>query len=142
MREDKINSGPRALPGHSFLPVFRGGDPEAQRLAFNEMFPSPDKSRRRLWTGFLFSISYEPNFCYLVFCSIFSVSQFCLIVIRYSICIYGESRHMLFWIPQYLYVFVSLLCTSVLPLPYMKSVLNSLSKNKKAEVLLYLLFRI
>ena len=59
------------------------------------------------WTGFLFSISYEPNFCYLVFCSIFSVSQFCLIVIRYSICIYGESRHMLFWIPQYLYVFVA-----------------------------------
>ena len=59
------------------------------------------KNFEKLWTGFLFSISYEPNFCYLVFCSIFSVSQFCLIVIRYSICIYGESRHMLFWIPQY-----------------------------------------
>ena len=26
---------------------------------------------------------------------------------RYNICIYGESRHMLFWIPQYLYVFVA-----------------------------------
>ena len=41
-----------------------------------------------------------------MFCSLFSVSQFCLIVLRYSICIYGESRH-LFWIPQYLYVFVA-----------------------------------
>ena len=60
-----------------------------------------------LWTGFLFSISYEPNFYYLVFCSLFSVSQFCWIVIRYNICIYGESRHMLFWIPQYLNVFVA-----------------------------------
>ena len=51
--------------------------------------------------------SCEPNFCFLVFCSIFSVSQFCLIFIRYNICIYGESRHLLFWIPQYLYVFVA-----------------------------------
>ena len=63
--------------------------------------------RGRCLMEFLFSFSYEPNFFCLVFCSILSVSQFCLILRRYNSCICVESRHTVLLDSSVLLVFVA-----------------------------------